>query len=457
MPVRSHVDLGLFVVFLHVSPEQVTPALVSELNRVQGLEGEAFEGIEAALPPRARQIVFHEHYHFWQGMRLPFVYRYAHLAMRIMFQAFGKLARLTPDHRQWECLLPQLELLNVRGIAGFKASRLSYKLGGSRAELPAELDSVITFSPIDMLECATSLAEFFYGTPLGETANPLALARWAKRNPSSLGLFKFTADFLEDRAVAMRLCLPLLNAAFHTSHPTRAFIELLARCWGFLHTDPGRQFVAQQEPCRWHDLFQALLDRIEFEAAPDSSGDLLCSSFHRLTLDFWVSVQFGGEIDHPVLATASRLWSETERKDPPLTTVMDQPQFTGQEMLDVLQQRFGPPFTIVTFHLPEGPDRVVLLSHRVNSEVPFLAQHGETFRTFIADGLTMYSAVRRASGAHFDPDQRTCGHKECPEYAWNYCNSYPIVPATYKQCGFAERLRELIKLERRIHVDDNKD
>ena len=132
----------------------------------------------------------------------------------------------------------------------------------------------MAFTPVDMLECATSLAEFFYMTPLAETSNPLALSRWAKKS-SFLVPLDFATAFLGDRATAMRLCLPLINASFHTSLPTRAFIELLGRCRGFLQTDTGRKFLAQREPCRWHDLFHALLDRVEFDALADSSGDLL--------------------------------------------------------------------------------------------------------------------------------------------------------------------------------------
>ena len=158
---------------------------------------------------------------------------------------------------------------------------------------------------------------------------------------------------------------------------------------------------------------------------------------------------------HPVLATPASRWSQLEHEDPRLGNVMDQPQFAGRDILDLLQDGFAPPLTIVTVHPPDGADRVVLLSHMANSEDPFRAKYDVTFKAFIADALTTYGSVRRASGVHFDYDQRTCGHKQCPEYPWNYCNSYPIVPAAYEQCGFKERLKRLIELERARHVEDD--
>ena len=138
MPVRSHVDLGLFVVFLHVPPEQVTPALLRELDRVNGRQGERFDGVEAELPSRVRQVIFHEHYHFWQGLRLPFVFRYAFLSTRLMFLAFQKLVRVTPEYHDWDCVLPQLELLNMKTMAGFKGSNLYCNMQDDWADLASK-------------------------------------------------------------------------------------------------------------------------------------------------------------------------------------------------------------------------------------------------------------------------------------------------------------------------------
>jgi len=67
----------------------------------------------------------------------------------------------------------------------------------------------------------------------------------------------------------------------------------------------------------------------------------------------------------------------------------------------------------------------------------------------IPDLLAMYSAVRRASGAHFDADHRLCQHVACPHYIPNYCNSYPGVPRTDPaRCKFPSTMSQLVEMVR---------
>ena len=58
--------------------------------------------------------------------------------------------------------------------------------------------------------------------------------------PSVRGTIEIAAQFLGSESLAIRALLPLINAAFHTTLPERAFAELLARLWGTSATAPGR-------------------------------------------------------------------------------------------------------------------------------------------------------------------------------------------------------------------------
>jgi hypothetical protein len=92
---------------------------------------------------------------------------------------------------------------------------------------------------------------------------------------------------------------------------------------------------------------------------------------------------------------------------------------------------------VYRFHVGEGRDRVIWSGPAEGSgftSLPLTSQSG--WRGFVADFLTQHGAVRRASGAHFDSEQRTCHHVGCPEYEVNFCNTYPVTPAEYRTCGF---------------------
>jgi hypothetical protein len=118
-------------------------------------------------------------------------------------------------------------------------------------------------------------------------------------------------------------------------------------------------------------------------------------------------------------------------------------------MLNELQDKFTPPLTVVTIHASDRA-RTILASNRGfrDVETPSGAPPA-SFKGMAADVLTMYSAVRRASGAHFNPDQRTCRHQGCPLFELNYCNSYPIIPTKFEDCGFAARMDRLVKTLRK--------
>lgn len=103
------------------------------------------------------------------------------------------------------------------------------------------------------------------------------------------------------------------------------------------------------------------------------------------------------------------------------------------------------PFTITWFHLRDGLIRIVTTAAG-NIEESDTSSHGY----FWLQTLTLYSVVPRAGEVHFVPDSRLCYHRECPEYAPNYCNAYPFVPENFRQCKFTEKVQKLRKGMKKI-------
>ncbi|MGI8739107.1 MAG: hypothetical protein ACR2KU_05535 [Gammaproteobacteria bacterium] len=193
MLIRSHTDLCFFVVFAHILRNQIDDELLKAIMAIPTRDGGAF--VADRLSARSRQIIFHENYHYWQGLRLPFLFRYAFLAFRTVLLAFKQLSRQNIDYHVWDCIIPELHRLDVKYRIAWAPGGIIY-WGGSEAKLPKEGAVECSFSSIDLLESATSLAEFQYTTPARAVTDPSTFSRWAKRNPAYLAPFELTARFL---------------------------------------------------------------------------------------------------------------------------------------------------------------------------------------------------------------------------------------------------------------------
>jgi hypothetical protein len=79
MPLRSHVDPCVFVVFLDVRLADTQIELRDALRAIENRHGADVSDVLARLEPRAKQVLFHERYHYWQGLRLPFLFWYGAL------------------------------------------------------------------------------------------------------------------------------------------------------------------------------------------------------------------------------------------------------------------------------------------------------------------------------------------------------------------------------------------
>ncbi len=449
MAMRCHVDPCTFVMYMHITRDELSEDFVRQLTATQWQQGDSARQLLAQLPPRKQQVHFHEAYHFWQGLRLPFLFRYAFISFRQAFMAFKELSQSSPRYVTWACLLPELERLGLDEYVAWSRPGKLYAYVSADMR-PDEAEEELCISPLDLLECATSLAEFQVSAH-GDLCDPLELERWSKRNPSYLAPYEFACRFLENPKLAIRAILPMINAAFHTSEPVRAFTELLARTWGRLARggDMAMQFLAQPEPCRWTDLFRDWLGELAYEAEPDADSKLLGSPYHKVTLDNWVfgSLQSkaGGSLAHPFLSMQARAWIEMQKKFPVLGVIMDQPGWVNRDDLNACRSYFSPAFTVYRFHLGEGRDRVLWEGRAEWKGFTTLPLETDSeWRGFVADMLTMYGAVRRASGSHFNESQRTCHHHNCPHYEANFCNTYPIIPKEFHACGFPERMQRLV-------------
>lgn len=449
---RSHVDPCVFISYIQIGGEHFTSELRDELALFEFEQGKSPSTLLNKLSKRSKQTLFHETYHYWQGLRLPFIYRYALLAFNAVVNTFRDTAHNIINGTVGTIDASALERLSIKYKIG-RAPTGALFFSGSEECFNNEVIETINISALNLLECATSLAEYQITSthPLLDIAS---LKRWEKRNPASLDAFWFIARFLGSDVVALRLALPLINASFHTSFPERAFVELLAKAWYFVNKSAHSQgFLLQDEPCRWTELFRLWVDELPFTDEEDANADILTTSFHKLNLSTWVYGGIGDKsnsLNHPFLADKARAWMELEASESALSWLLDQPGWADGNLLVAAQMGFDPVLSIYKFTFPDGTTRTFLtgISKAQNFSTLNLSTPSE-WRGFIADFLTMYGVVRRFGNVHIEEYSRTCGHRACPHYELNLCNAYPIITGDHEKCGFPKRLIRIAKEWRR--------
>jgi hypothetical protein len=456
MRIRSHLDPTLFIIFLHIDASKYDEdfrALVRSLKAEKGVD---ISAVFEAFSNREHRTKRHELYHYWQGLRLPFLHMYAFLTYREALLGIKELARISPDWTRWHELgfsMPSFDRLDVPlyithdDAGGFAAGR----------DPPPSLGHDGVVSPKDMLECAASLYDFQSSCEyLRQMSDVEHFTRWRKRNPSYLGTFDLCARLFRSEGLALRCALPLINASFHTSIPERAFMELAARTWAMLarSTDWGRMFLAQNEPCRWSDLFRHWLAELRYDVGEEEGSQSLAvleSRFFpmRRTL---LGSSFGGEITHPFLGPNSLKWEQAAARMPGLADYIDMPGYVADPEVHDFASKADPPLWIVRIFFEDGGSIVYAIGPGFVRETLIrgaLADLSDSdLRGFALDSLSAYSAFRRAAGAHFTDSSRTCHHAACPHYELNYCNCYPLVPDHFEDCGFPRRLEQWIAWER---------
>jgi hypothetical protein len=409
----------MYVKFLHVRPRDISEHTYALL--AQDLRNDQILDLYLAQQNDLLETDFHETYHFWQGLRLPYLHRYAVLTFLAMRGVFRDLALSGIDWRRWhEVTEHRLKLLGEPRYVILHEGFLYYFS-------TAVHETAVALSAIDLLETAASLAEFQVRSLQADRTDGNAFDRWTKKRPTYRSALNLVERVVGDTQVALRCTLPAINAAFHTTDPVRTFAILINNVALRIACEPTwNDFIAQPEPCAWRSFFESLLDNIEFDEDGDVL-DILDESYARLNLAQWQTIKtpwnslYGGA--HPFISHKSLQWSERQEKNPLFAGLLDQPGWAGREHIEEALKLFEP-VTIMRFHAGGGLDRVIRIGGPDDNAALVKAL------------LAMHGTIRRATSTHFDPNSRLCPHSNCPEHELNYCNCFIKVPADFHKCEF---------------------
>lgn len=340
-------------------------------------------------------------------------------------------------------------------LAGDPAGRLA--LAAQR--LPGfELN--LAFTAKDMLECAASIFDFQASCrTVAEMSDPQTFGRWRKRNPAYLKVHDFLHAFFRSERLALRTVLPLINAAFHTSIPERALTELVRRVWGSFVApgNEGEAFLAQPEPCRWPELLREWLTSLPYEvplgAVPDRFDPVEAPFFH-MDPETWLGATLDGGLQHPFLGPLADEWLRRAKDVAGLEHYLDMPGYVANPDAHGFAFEAQPQLRVVRVFFEDGSDKDFAINDGLVGpafkDSAFTCLSASEFRGFVLDTMAVYGALRRAFGVHMAEAAQTCHHVSCPHHADNFCNAYPLIPASFDQCGFPERMADWIATNRRI-------
>lgn len=456
MRIRSHLDPTLFVTFLHVDASQYDEDFRRLARSFKRAKGTNLKPLYDALRERETRIFDHERYHFCQGLRLPFLHIYALLTLRHVFDGLECLAGVAKDWREW----PNIGA----GVTGFGRLDHSFHMGANRSGQIAigptafsDYDFTLKFSPKEMLECAASIFDYQMScNRVHEPSDPDLFRRWCKRNPAYTRLFDFLKDYLACDRIALRSILPLLNAAFHTSVPERGFAELASRVW---HASRGPNaygaaFLAQSEPCRWHEVFQEDLARIKYDypfGETPNTLDLEDGNFYYLDPERWLGAQFRAGIQHPFLGPLATEWQKRAKDVAGLDSYLDMPRYVDNKEARQFAQSAEPSLQILRIFMDDGSDQTFAIGSGLTKAAFGDKAVGEDTGRAAVDILAAYGAFRRAFNLPMTEAARTCHLSDCPHFENNLCNCYPMIPDRFEDCGFPIRMQNWVEMLRSVH------
>jgi len=364
-----------------------------------------------------------------------------------------QLAKMEPDWRRW----PYLGAM----VRGFDRLDMPFHLAGEPsgklafgAQCPPGFELNLSFTAKDMLECAASIFDFQNSCrTTAEMSDPQSFSRWRKRNPAYLQIHDFLRDFLRSERLALRTVLPLINAAFCTSIPERALTELAGRVWGNF-VAPGNKegtFLGQPEPCRWPELFRRWLQELPYDIPFGTTADSISpeeARFFHMDPEIWLGGTLGSRVQHPFLGPLAHEWLRRAKDVPGLEFYLDLPGYVTNDDAHSFAFAAEPQLRVVRVFFEDGFDKVFAVGDGLvgpafkDPELSHLS--ASEFRGFILETMAVYGAFRRTFGAHMAEAAQTCHHVACPHYDDNFCNAYPLIPASFQQCGFPGRMQEWI-------------
>lgn len=459
MHIRSHVDPVLFVTFLHVNSDKydddfralVDSYLPHDINRA--------EKIMDAIVVKQKKTMEHERYHFWQGLRLPFLNFYATVSFREFLLGIKSLSQLNKDWVQWEnhVSLPDKcsRIDRIIHVSGNRTGELLLSNDGRSKEYEFSIELSIT----EMLENAATIYDYQVSCEKhADISDPEKFDRWVKRNPAYLKIYYFLSSVFNSKSIALRTIIPLINSCFHTSFPEKAFVEMVARVWANFTQDgsKNKSFLDQKEPCRWSEVFKSWLAELNYDSpygsTPDSI-DLSSGLFFHMGSEY-LGNAIGGGIQHIYLGAKSTEWLKRSKTIPGLDYYIDMPGYylnTDAHKFAILAE---PPIHIVRIFSKNGSNKVFMVGDGLVEssfiDKTFGSMKKNDFNAVILDILTAYGAFRRSTGYNYTQVSRICYHNDCSHYEGNYCNSYPLVPLDPKDCGFHARLTSWITTNRRL-------
>jgi hypothetical protein len=452
--IRSHLDPTLFVVFLHIDARSYDEEFRALARSLETGPGTNISPLFNGLKDREHRIVAHERYHFWQGLRLPFLHIYALMTLRNSVLGARELAKAEPDWRRW----PKLDPITT----GFDRLDMAFHLSGDRSGQlafarqglpPAEYN--LSSNIKDMLECAASIFDYQASctTSFSEMSDPICFASWRKLRPRYLKVYDFLSSFFQSEQLALRSALPLINAAFRTSNPEVALALLAGKIWHLLvgHNKRDHPFLAQPEPVRWPDLFRSLLEDLPYDLPYGETPETIDFSepaFYYLDPERWLGLSLGGGLQHPLLGPLAHEWLRRAKHVPGLEDYLDLPGYIINEEAHQFAASAEPQLRVVRVFLEDGSDKTFAVGEGLVGPAfidnSFRTHSASEFRGFLLDMMAVYGAFRRSCEVHMTETTRTCGHIACPHYEDNLCNAYPLIPNSYAQCGFPSRLSKWI-------------
>ena len=451
---RTHIDLALFSLVFHIDADDVPEKFRDMLSGSNDLL--SFDEVIDTLfaDERFRTLLFHETYHFWQALRLPYLYFYG----LKWFQ--GSTAAL-PQMLPITAISDVRNAFDIGAVPEFQqiSHKRQIKLQDRVLTDPRDPQSAVDLrvsaelSAIDLMEGAATFCQWQVQQEISSRLDIKAFRRWCKRNPSYTTAFRFADDWIQDDTLLMRSFVPLVCGAFHTSDPPRAFAELLfvLQRWS---SDPN--FVTTMsypDPRPWSHMIVPFLDALKFDAPPNSITSLYDPKYCRLTMDFWL---YDTTYRHPVLSKFALEWNEAIK-------AAEKPDWFNQEAELVYQPAWmdqsvfinnlihrGPPIIFFVLHQPTGARRVI-------PYVDFEALTNVANARELLYLCGMHGAIRKLSGMSFDPLHRFCYHTGCPEYEPNFCNLYFAVPKDHVDCQFPQLMRDFGRANNIINPDVKND
>lgn len=431
--------MAFFCTYMHIHTSELEANLVERIRIANDEELYQIWHELRATRNRVAQLSFHETYHYFQGLNLPYLFlnsiNYAHA----IFTIFKKLCINNSDFHRWDASIVGLDSLSVSHTIEGTIGTLQL------ISIPGNNSSSVSLNLIDLLEAATTLAQFQVSVTINEKTEPRAFKKWTINNPSYLKVYKFLSIIFNDDKLTLRLLIPLINASFHTSQPIRAFTDLLNGLHSLKLNESSlyNTFLAQKEPCKWDELFKYISSKyITFETEINNITNNDNRAYCMLTIANWVGSSYGqfnsSPVNHPFINYHAYDWIKRAEENASYTAFISLPGYMPTSFIKEIAKDFFPSIIFLKIHIDGINDRFLTIGSIETT-------HSYTFPIPFLDLMTIFSAVKRAANIQYINEHRFCTHSKCPEFQQNYCNSYPAIPEDFRTCGFPARLNHLIR------------